>query len=98
MPVTADHWDGLCTAMDRPDLLIDRRFEGMEAHVQNEQALHEEIEKWCSTRTKYEAMETIAAAGAAPGPRLVPPVAAAGENPANLLVLNGVRADTRWAM
>ncbi len=63
MPVTADHWDGLCTAMDRPDLLIDPRFEGMEARVQNEQALHEEIEKWCSTRTKYEAMETIAAAG-----------------------------------
>ena len=63
MPVTADHWDGLCAAMERPDLLLDPRFETMTARVEHEQALYEEIERWCGERTKYEAMETIAAAG-----------------------------------
>ena len=63
MPVTADHWDGLCAAMERPDLLLDPRFETMVARVEHQQALYEEIERWCGERTKYEAMETIAAAG-----------------------------------
>ena len=62
-PVNEDHWDGLCAAMDRPELLIDPRFETMKARRQNTEALREEICSWCSERTKYEAMETIASAG-----------------------------------
>ena len=63
VPVTEDHWDALCAALDRPELLIDPRFETMQARVQNEDVLVEEIRRWCSDRTKYEAMETIASAG-----------------------------------
>ena len=63
MPVNQDHWDGLCAAMDRGDLLIDPRFEDMRDRMANGDALYEEIRAWCSERTKYEAMEAIAAAG-----------------------------------
>ena len=63
MPVNNDHWDGLCTAMDRPDLLIDPRFEDMRGRIQNGAALYKEITDWCSERTKYEAMEAIASLG-----------------------------------
>ncbi len=63
MPVNQGHWDGLCAAMDRPDLLIDPRFETNPGRVENGAALYEEIRSWCSERTKTEAMEAIAAAG-----------------------------------
>ena len=63
MPVNQDHWDGLCAAIDRGDMLIDPRFETMPARVQNGDALYEIIRDWTSQRTKYEAMETIAEAG-----------------------------------
>ena len=63
MPVNQDHWDGLCAAMDRGDMLIDPRFETMAARIQNGDALYEEIRDWTAKRTKYEAMETIAEAG-----------------------------------
>ena len=63
MPVNSGHWDGLCAAMDRGDLLIDPRFETNQGRVENGDALYQEIADWCSVRTKYEAMETIAAAG-----------------------------------
>ena len=63
MPVNDSHWDGLCTAMDRPDLLIDERFIEMRSRVEHGRELYEEITNWCSERTKYEAMEAIAAAG-----------------------------------
>ena len=63
MPVNQDHWDGLCAAMDRGDMLIDPRFETMPARIQNRDALYEEIRDWTAKRTKYEAMETIAEAG-----------------------------------
>ena len=63
MPVNNDHWDGLCAAIDRPDLLVDERFASYGDRARNGDALYEEICNWCSTRTKYEAMEAIAAAG-----------------------------------
>ncbi len=63
MPVNSGHWDGLCAAMDRPDLLIDPRFETNQGRMENGDALYAEISNWCAERTKYEAMETIAAAG-----------------------------------
>jgi formyl-CoA transferase len=63
MPVNQGHWDGLCAAMDRGDLLIDPRFESTQGRIENGDALYEEISNWTRQRTKYEAMETIAAAG-----------------------------------
>ncbi len=63
MPVTQDHWDGLCAAMDRPDLLIDPRFETNAGRAQNGDDLYQEVANWCGERSKTEAMETIAAAG-----------------------------------
>ncbi len=63
MPVNEGHWDGLCSGIDRPDLLVDTRFADMKSRIANGDALYEEIRKWCSTRTKYEAMEAIAGAG-----------------------------------
>ncbi len=63
MPVNQGHWDGLCAAMDRGDLLIDERFATTRARMANGAALYKEISDWTGERTKYEAMETIAAAG-----------------------------------
>ena len=63
MPVNQGHWDGLCASMDRGDLLIDPRFETNQGRMENGDALYEEIRNWTGQRTKYEAMETIAAAG-----------------------------------
>ena len=63
MPVNQGHWDGLCAAMDRGDLLIDERFKTTRDRMQNGEALYKEISDWTGQRTKTEAMETIAAAG-----------------------------------
>lgn len=63
MPVNDGHWDGLCAGMDRPDLLVDPRFAEIRSRAQHGADLYEEIREWCSTRTKYEAMEAIAGAG-----------------------------------
>ena len=63
MPVNQGHWDALCAAMDRGDLLIDPRFETTRGRIENGAELYEEIGNWTAQRTKYEAMETIAAAG-----------------------------------
>ena len=63
MPVNQDHFDGLCTAIDRADLLIDERFNGTRARIENGAALYEEIAAFTRARTKYEAMEAIAGAG-----------------------------------
>ncbi len=67
MPVNEDHWSALCAIIDRPELSIDPRFETMAARSQNGEALYQEITDWCSDRTKYEAMETIAGAGVSCG-------------------------------
>jgi len=63
MPVNEGHWDALVAAIDRPDLLIDPRFESNSARAQNGQALYEEIRNWTGERSKYEVMEIIAGAG-----------------------------------
>ncbi len=63
MPVNNDHWDGLCTAIDRPDLLVDPRFQDFRERVKNGDILYQQICDWCAEHTKYEAMETIAGAG-----------------------------------
>ena len=63
MPVNQEHWDGLCAAIDRADLLIDERFKSTRARIENGAALYEEVAAFTRARSKYEAMETIAAAG-----------------------------------
>ena len=63
MPVNEGHWDRLVAAMDRPELAVDPRFETNSKRAENGAALYEEIKNWSRQRTKYEAMETIAAAG-----------------------------------
>ena len=63
MPVTQGHWDGLCAAIDRADLLIDERFATTRGRIENGAALYEEVAAFTRARTKYEAMEAIAAAG-----------------------------------
>ena len=63
MPVTAGHWDVLCSAMDRPDFLVDERFAEMQNRVQHGQELLDEITNWTSNLTKYEVMEKLGSAG-----------------------------------
>ena len=63
MPVTAGHWDELCIAIGRPDLLVDARFARGEDRIANGEALYEEFAKWTVKRTKQEVMETLGAAG-----------------------------------
>ena len=63
MPVNQEHWDGLCAAIDRADLLIDERFKSTKARIENGAALYEEVAAFTRNRSKYEAMETIAGAG-----------------------------------
>ena len=63
MPVNEGHWDALCAAMGRGDLLLDPRFADVGSRIENGDALYEEIRNWTGQRTKYEAMEAIAGAG-----------------------------------
>ena len=57
------HWDALCMAIDRLDLLTDPRFKTGEARLQNGAALYEEISKWTREQTKHEMMAKLGAAG-----------------------------------
>ena len=63
MPVNQGHWDSLCAAIDRADLLIDERFATSKGRIENGAALYEEVAAFTRARTKYEAMEAIASAG-----------------------------------
>ena len=63
MPVNQGHWDALCAAIDRGDLLIDPRFATTASRTEHGDALYEEIGAWTREHTKYEAMETIGDAG-----------------------------------
>lgn len=63
MVVTTRMWDTLCAAIDRPDLLMDPRFETGILRRDNAPALYEEIAKWTRERTKYEVMAHLGEAG-----------------------------------
>ena len=63
MVVTSRMWDTLCAAIERPDLIVDPRFEDMWKRNENGKALHAEIAQWTRQRTKWEAMEELGAAG-----------------------------------
>ena len=63
MPVTDGHWDALCAAVERPDLLVDERFADMRSRIANGEALYGEFAAWTSERTKQEAMQALGEAG-----------------------------------
>ncbi|MPZ22254.1 MAG: formyl-CoA transferase [Dehalococcoidia bacterium] len=63
MVVTDRMWDALITAIGRPELGTDERFATITDRRENGDALDEEISAWTMQRTKWEAMEFLAAAG-----------------------------------
>ncbi len=63
MCVNTRMFDALITAIGMPELGADPRFTTVRDRHQNGDALHEEIAQWTRQRTKWQAMEEIAAAG-----------------------------------
>ncbi len=63
MVVTSRMWDTLCASIDRPDLIVDPRFEDMWKRNENGKALYAEIAEWTRQRTKWEVMEELGAKG-----------------------------------
>ncbi len=63
MPVTAGHWDELCAAIDRADLIVDPRYETVQSRFANGGELYEEFAKWTRERTKHEVMQILGEAG-----------------------------------
>jgi formyl-CoA transferase len=63
MTVTAPHWDALCMAIERPDLIVDPRFKTGEGRLRNGRELYPEIAAWTRERTKQEVMRTLGEAG-----------------------------------
>jgi formyl-CoA transferase len=61
--VTHRHWDALCLAIDRPDLIVDPRFESGESRALNGEALFGEITPWTRERGKYDVMRILGDAG-----------------------------------
>tara|TARA_Y100001934_G_scaffold281770_1_gene392699 strand:- start:1257 stop:2489 length:1233 start_codon:yes stop_codon:yes gene_type:complete len=63
MPITAGQWDEFCAAIDRPDLAVDERFANPRDRVAHADELYAIVADWMKVRTKFEAMEHLAAAG-----------------------------------
>jgi len=61
--VTRRHWDSLCMAIEREDLIVDERFATGDLRLENSEALRAEIDPWMRDRTKHEALEALAAVG-----------------------------------
>jgi formyl-CoA transferase len=61
--VTRSHWDALCVAIDRLDLVVDPRFESGEKRMANGAELVEEITAWTRQHDKYEVMRLLGEAG-----------------------------------
>ncbi|MDJ0852937.1 MAG: CoA transferase [Myxococcota bacterium] len=61
--VTARHWDSLCLAIERPDLITDPRFDTSLSRLENGDALYGEVAAWMAEHTKHEAMEHLGKAG-----------------------------------
>ena len=63
MVVTTRMWDALVAAIDMPELGMDPRFATVRDRHANGDALWEIIAGWTRQRTKFEAMQHLAAAG-----------------------------------
>ncbi len=61
--VTARHWDSLCLAMDRADLIADPRFATGGDREANGDALFEEVAGWTRQHEKHDAMRILGEAG-----------------------------------
>lgn len=61
--VTTRHWDSLCLAIDRADLIVDERFDSGEKRAINGPALVEEITEWTRKYDKHEVMRRLGEAG-----------------------------------
>jgi formyl-CoA transferase len=63
MTVTDRHWDALCMAMERDDLVADTRFVTGELRQAHAAELYEEIAGWTRSRSKQQVMEVLGGAG-----------------------------------
>jgi formyl-CoA transferase len=61
--VTTRHWDSLCMAIERPDLVVDPRFETGDLRAANGAALFEEVAAWTRQHEKHEVMARLGEAG-----------------------------------
>ncbi|MDP6980232.1 MAG: CoA transferase [Myxococcota bacterium] len=61
--VTERHWDSLCVAIERPDLIADERFDTGEKRAMHGDALCDEISKWTREHAKYDVMRILGDAG-----------------------------------
>ena len=61
--VTDTHWDALCMAIDRPDLITDPRFITGPDRMSSGPHLFEEISAWSRQHTKHEMMRILGEAG-----------------------------------
>jgi len=61
--VTHRHWDSLCLAIGRPELVVDPRFETGELRAMNGPVLFEEIAAWTRQHDKHEVMRQLGEAG-----------------------------------
>lgn len=61
--VTDRHWDALCLAIERPELVADSRFLSGESRMLNGEALVEEVSAWTRQHDKHEVMRRLGDAG-----------------------------------
>jgi formyl-CoA transferase len=61
--VTDRHWDALCLAIDRPDLVTDPRFETGAKRALHGAELFEEVAAWTRGIEKHEVMRLLGEAG-----------------------------------
>ena len=65
---TNREWEGLCSAMGRPDLIKDQRFAVPEDRYKNQDELDWVISDWTRDKESYELMECLQKAGVAAAP------------------------------
>ncbi|PKB64228.1 MAG: hypothetical protein BZY80_03395 [SAR202 cluster bacterium Io17-Chloro-G2] len=63
-------WQAFCQALGQPDMAGDTRFSKPLKRWRNQDALDAVISRWTETRTSYQVMETLQAAGVPAGPVL----------------------------
>ncbi len=63
MVVTQRMWDTLCTAIDKPELAADPKFETGVARLEHAEELYGIIADWTKQHTKHEAMRILGEAG-----------------------------------
>ena len=67
---TNREWEGLCSAMGRPDLSEDQRFAVPEDRYKNQDELDRMISDWTGDKESYELMKQLQKAGVAAAPTL----------------------------